>query len=103
MNRFSITFNLEKAPVCPSCICELDDRNIMFWAEIAFCQGCRAALDEDRLRTLAQFVCCIVQPRYQSVSRNLVLFCPNDEQIRGLKALIDGPLREMLADIAKND
>ena len=103
MNRFSLSFNLENTPVCPSCLCPIDDRNIMFYAEVAFCQGCRAGLDDERLHVLCRFVCCIIQPRWRTCSRNLVLFCPSEEQIRGLNAMIDGPLREMLADIAAED
>lgn len=76
MNRFSITFNSHNPMACPSCACVIDDRNLRFWGDIAFCHECCNRLDYDQLHHLAEIICEHVDSHHLTSCRGLVLFTP---------------------------
>ena len=76
MNRFSLNFQLPNPAACPSCACVIDDRNLQFWGDVAFCHECRNQLDYDQLHHLAGVVCEHVGRKHLSVHRGLVFFVP---------------------------
>ena len=94
MNRFSITFNSRNPMACPSCACIIDDRNIRFYGDIAFCHECRNGLDDDQLLNLAEIVCSRVAASQVTTQRGLVFFAPDDHLRTPLQpALVaDNPL-----------
>ena len=76
MTPFLITFKSNHPMACPSCARCLDDRNLRFWGDIAFCHECCNELDFDQLHSLASVICEHVHPRHLTTQRGLVFFTP---------------------------
>lgn len=96
MNRFSITFRTDHPVLCPSCGVEIDDRNVTFWGDIAFCQRCTTAFHSRRLRDLAELVCLFAPTMYMVDVRGLFLFAPDERPIRPTSQCFSGALFDLV-------
>ena len=99
MNRFSITFNTDHPAQCPSCLAKLDDRNIFFWGDIAFCQRCHVKLSGKRLRSIAEQLCLYAPTMYMTPIRGLFLWTPDENPIRPLRQCFTGPMLQVCEHI----
>lgn len=89
MNRFTLIFSNNDPFLCPGCLEELDDRNVVFTYGVAHCKRCEHFPEHGGGGVLAWYVAELIHPRHLLYHRGLVVFNPQVKPTVPVPLLVD--------------